>query len=134
MLVITDEAAPATDLCRAFLDAAGQRDIDAATALTGAGFTMTFPGGVRFTRFSELLDWGASRYRCIAKTIERVEEAPFGPRVAVYVSGTLSGEWPDGAPFTGIRFIDRFEVEHGRICSQEVWNDLAETVSAAGRG
>ena len=59
--------------------------------------------------------------------------APLGARVAVYVSGTLSGEWPDGAAFTGIRFIDRFEVERGLIRCQDVWNDLAETAGAAGK-
>jgi SnoaL-like domain len=132
MTASADEAAPASpaQTCLAFLDALGRRDLDAATALTGEGFTMTFPGPARFTEFQELLDWGAPRYRRIAKTIERVEEAPLGPRVAVYVSGTLSGEWPDGTPFTSIRFIDRFEVEKGLIRTQEVWNDLAET----GRG
>jgi hypothetical protein len=25
------------------------------------------------------------------------------------------GLWPDGRPFDGIRFIDRFEVKHGLI-------------------
>lgn len=118
---------PPAEVCLAFLDAVGRRDLDAAAAMTGEGFTMTFPGGARFTEFRQLLDWAAPRYRRIAKTIERVEEAPLGARVAVYVSGTLSGEWPDGAAFAGIRFIDRFEVERGLIHSQEVWNDLAES-------
>ena len=61
----------------------------------------------------------------MAKAIERVEEAPLGARVAVYISGTLHGEWTDGGPFEGIRFIDRFEVTGGKIVLQEVWNDLA---------
>jgi phenylpyruvate tautomerase PptA (4-oxalocrotonate tautomerase family) len=117
---------PPAEVCLAFLDAVGRRDLAAAVALTGEGFTMTFPGGARFTDFGQLLDWAAPRYRRIAKTIERVEEAPLGVRVAVHVSGTLSGEWPDGAAFAGIRFIDRFEVERGLIHSQEVWNDLAQ--------
>ncbi len=119
--------APPAEVCLAFLDAVGRRDLDAAAAMTGEDFTMTFPGGARFTEFRQLLDWAAPRYRRIAKTIERVEEAPLGARVAVYVSGTLSGEWPGGAAFAGIRFIDRFEVERGLIRCQEVWNDLAES-------
>ncbi len=118
---------PPVEVCLAFLDAVGRRDLDAAAALTGENFSMTFPGGTRFTEFRQLFDWAAPRYRRIAKTIERVEEAPLGARVAVYVSGTLSGEWPDGTAFAGIRFIDRFEVERGLICCQEVWNDLAES-------
>jgi len=122
---------PPAQLCLDFLDALGRRDLDAAGELTGEDFAMTFPGGAHFTEFRELLDWAAPRYQRISKTIERVEEAPLGPRVAVYVTGTLNGDWPDGAPFTGIRFIDRFEVEQGRILSQEVWNDLAEAASGS---
>ncbi len=119
--------APPAEVCLAFLAAVGRRDLDAAAAMAGENFGMAFPGGARFTGLRELLDRAAPRYRRIAKTIERVEEAPLGTRVAVYVSGTLSGEWPDGAAFAGIRFIDRFEVERGLIRCQEVWNDLAES-------
>jgi len=122
--------APPAEVCLAFLDAVGRRDLEAAAALTGDGFTMTFPGGVRFTEFRQLLDWAAPRYRRIAKTIERVEEAPLGVRVAVYVSGILSGQWPDDSAFTGIRFIDRFEVERGLIRCQDVWNDLAQSTGS----
>jgi len=99
---------PPAEVCLALLDAVGRRDFDAAAALTGEDFTMIFPGGARFAEFRQLLDWAAPRYRRIAKTIERVDEAPLGARVAVHISGTLSGEWTDGAAFTGIRFIDRF--------------------------
>ena len=44
----------------------------------------------------------------------------------VYNSGTLYGEWPDGTPFEGNRYIDRFEVRDGKIVKMEVWNDSAE--------
>jgi hypothetical protein len=44
----------------------------------------------------------------------------------VYCSGTLEGVWLDGSAFSGIRFIDRFEVAGGRIVRQDVWNDLGE--------
>ena len=55
-----------------------------------------------------------------------------GEVVAVYVTGTLHGERPDGTPFEGIRFIDRFEVKAGKILKQDVWNDLAEAGVAGG--
>ena len=45
----------------------------------------------------------------------------------VWCRGTLHGEWPDGAAFAGIRFVDRFTVRHDRIVDQMVWNDLAES-------
>ena len=119
------EAPPAAaEIALDLLDAQGAREADRVAALTEEGFAMTFPGGARFTDLEALGDWAATRYRRIAKSIERVEEAPLGETVAVYVSGTLHGEWPDGTAFEGIRFVDRFEISGGRALSQEVWNDL----------
>ena len=36
------------------------------------------------------------------------------------------GEWPDGTPFDGNRYIDIFTVRDGKIVSTDVWNDSAE--------
>jgi hypothetical protein len=44
----------------------------------------------------------------------------------VYQTGTLYGEWPDGTPFEGNRYVDRYVVRHGKIARMEVWNDSAE--------
>ena len=44
----------------------------------------------------------------------------------VYSLGTLYGEWPDGTPFEGNRYVDRFTVRDGLIVTMEVWNDSAE--------
>ena len=87
---------------------------------------MEFPGGKRFHTPEELVEWSRSRYRSVGKTYERIEQAPGDNGSVVYCSGTLFGEWPDGTPFSGIRYIDRFEVSGGKIVNQEVWNDLAE--------
>ena len=89
---------------------------------------MIFPGPARFTEFSELIDWAAPRYQSVAKTIERVEEAPMGDHVAVWVTGTLHGIRLDGSAFEDIRFVDRFEVVGGLITRQEVWNDMGESL------
>nr|MBZ5087801.1 nuclear transport factor 2 family protein [Salmonella enterica subsp. enterica serovar Typhimurium] len=48
--------------------------------------------------------------------------------VVIYSNGTLYGEWPDGRPFAGNRFIDRFEVRDGKITRMDVWNDSAEWI------
>ena len=117
---------PPAQLCLDFLEAQGSRDLDRAKAMIAEGFEMTFPGPASFTTFEDLIAWAAPRYRKIAKKIERVEEAPLGETVGVYVSGTLYGETPDGVAFDGIRFLDRFEVRAGQITRQEVWNDMAE--------
>jgi ketosteroid isomerase-like protein len=114
-------------LVRRFLDAMERRDLDAAAALTGPGFAMTFPGNARFDRLADLVDWARPRYRFVRKRYDRVDVAPAEDHTAVYCFGTLEGEWPDGTPFAGIRFIDRFAVRDGRLVDQLVWNDLAES-------
>ena len=111
---------------RGFLAALEARDLDAARALLAPGAVLTFPGGAQMTRLEDLLAWAAPRYRRVAKDVERVEAAGG----AVWCFGTLRGEWPDGAPFEGVRFADRFEVEGGLILRQDVWNDLAEAMGA----
>jgi hypothetical protein len=74
----------------------------------------------------ELVAWSRLRYSKIGKTIDGTEAFQQGDATVVYVRGTLAGVWTDGAPFAGIRFIDRFEVVDGRLIRQDVWNDLAE--------
>ncbi|NBB82390.1 MAG: DUF4440 domain-containing protein [Alphaproteobacteria bacterium] len=126
----TSDTAPADGpaaLVRRFLDAMERRDLDAAAALTGPGFAMTFPGDARFERLADLVAWARPRYRHVRKTYDAVEVAPAGDHEAVWCFGTLEGAWPDGTPFAGVRFVDRFAVRHGRIVDQKVWNDLAET-------
>lgn len=121
----------ATPVVRAFLEAMGRRDLEAAGGYLDEGFEMVFPGGQVMHRLSELVDWAAGRYQAVEKRYERFDEAwQRGGVTVVFCSGTLLGRWPDGRSFDGIRFIDRFEVVQGKIRRQEVWNDLAEASSA----
>ncbi|MCG6122317.1 MAG: tautomerase family protein [Microvirga sp.] len=113
-------------IARAFLDAMQERDLERARSFLAPGFEMTFPGDARMTQLEELVAFSASRYRSVRKTYERFDAVPGGDRAIVYCFGTLSGEWTDGTPFEGIRFVDRFEIEKGAIVRQQVWNDIAE--------
>ena len=112
---------------RNYLTAMEAREIDTARALLAPGFSMTFPGTAPMTTLEELIEWAKPRYNFVTKTYEGFEalQSPQDAAV-VYCRGTLSGEWPDGTPFSGIRFIDRFEVVDGRLTRQDVWNDIAE--------
>lgn len=117
----------AADLVRRFLQAMQERDLPAAQALLAPGFEMHFPGGAPMQRLEDLVEWSRSRYQRVAKVIEGVDECwADGDHTVVWCRGTLEGMWPDGSPFHGVRFVDRFEVEAGRIRRQDVWNDLAE--------
>ncbi len=119
----------ATPVVRAFLEAMGRRDLEAASQWLAPGFEMVFPGGRVMRQLPELVAWAKGRYQSVDKRCERFEESWQGDVTVVHCSGTLQGRWPDGTAFEGVRFIDRFEVEGGKIRRQEVWNDLAEARS-----
>lgn len=81
--------------------------------------------GVRFEgsdAANEFLEHLAPRYDWAAKEFDRWIETG---DAAVSV-GTLYGEGNDGEPFEGVRYVDVFEVEDGRIVRWDVWNDLVE--------
>lgn len=114
-------------LVRSYLQAMEARDLTAAEVMLASGFTMQFPGAAPMSRLQELIDWAKPRYQSVTKTYEGFDSMQSeGDAALVYCRGTLAGIWPDGVPFEGIRFIDRFEVEGGKITKQDVWNDIAE--------
>lgn len=114
-------------IVRDYLGAMERRDLGAAQALLGKGFTMQFPGAAPMTQLEELIAWSKPRYKFVNKTYDRFDAMQSdGAAALVYCFGTLSGEWLDGTAFSGIRFIDRFEIESGKITRQDVWNDMAE--------
>lgn len=125
------ELPDASALVRQFLERMQVRDLEAAKGMLAAGFEMTFPGAAPMREFSQLLDWAKTRYSKIGKQYERFDECWGEDHTVVYCSGTLEGIWLDGSPFSGIRFIDRFEVAQGLIQRQDVWNDLAEVRAMA---
>jgi ketosteroid isomerase-like protein len=116
------------DTVRRFLAALEARDLEAARALLAPGATMRFPGAAPFASLEEVVAWSRPRYRFVAKSFDGWDVARDG---TVWCRGTLRGEWPDGTPFAGIRFVDRFEVRSGLIAAQEVWNDMALHMPAA---
>ncbi len=72
--------------------------------------------------------FNAARYGWVKKKIERTEVVSGGTveETVVYSLGTLYGAWPDGTPFEGNRYVDRYVVSHGLITEMDVWNDSAE--------
>lgn len=111
---------------REFLAAMEARDLAKAETYLGAGFTMHFPGTGPMNTLPQLVEWSKPRYRFVKKTYDRFDASMSEAGPVVYCYGTLYGEWPDGTPFEGIRFIDRFQFAEGLIVRQDVWNDLAE--------
>ena len=125
---ISGETPPAEIVTR-FLSALEKRDLEAASAHLAADAVMVFPGGATFGTLEELVDWAADRSQRVTKRIGRIDVADAADGDIVICQGTLTGSWPDGTPFEGIRFCDWFLIRGGRIIRQEVWNDLAEAKS-----
>ncbi|MFT5066293.1 MAG: phenylpyruvate tautomerase PptA (4-oxalocrotonate tautomerase family) [Reinekea sp.] len=119
-------------LVQRFLRAMEAREIDEAQAMLGEGFVMNFPAVPPMHTLQELISWAKPRYHFAKKTYEGYDAMQgAGNQAIVYCRGTLSGEWPDGAAFAGIRFIDRFEITDGKITRQDVWNDIADIKAQA---
>ena len=87
-----------------------------------------FTGGRAMRDPAETSAFNATRYRWVKKRIERSDTVANGTvaETIVYSLGSLHGEWPDGTPFEGNRYVDRYVVRHGLIVQMEVWNDSAE--------
>ena len=113
-------------------------DPEAARRYTAPGLRIRFTGGRAMSDPSECTAFNRGRYKWVKKRIERTETVGLvgGNGVAVdgetivYSIGTLHGEWPDGTPFEGNRYVDRYVVRAGLITQMEVWNDSAEWLLA----
>jgi ketosteroid isomerase-like protein len=113
-------------------------DPEAARRYTAPGLRIRFTGGRAMQEPAECTAFNKSRYKWVKKRIERTETVGrvSGNGVAVdgetvvYSIGTLHGEWPDGTPFEGNRYVDRYVVRDGLITQMEVWNDSAEWLLA----
>jgi hypothetical protein len=86
---------------------------------------LTFVGR-KLAAADEIGKFNATRYKWVKKAIDRWDVSYEGKELIVYSLGTLYGEWPDGTPFKGNRYVDRFILVDGKITKMDVWNDSAE--------
>ncbi len=108
-----------------------------ARAYVAPDLAIRFTGGRAMRDPADCTAFNAGRYRWVKKRIERTETVstiathpagtpPQPEEAVVYSIGTLYGEWPDGTPFEGNRYVDRYVVKAGLITHMDVWNDSAE--------
>lgn len=122
----------AADVVNEFLRLIMLPDPVAASRFAAPGMKILFTGGRAMSAPADCTKFNASRYKWVKKRIERTETVIGGSNGAapdefvVYSLGTLYGEWPDGTPFEGNRYIDRYVVKSGLITHMDVWNDSAE--------
>lgn len=111
-------------------------DPDAARRYTAPGLRIRFTGNRAMNDPADTTAFNKARYRWVKKRIERTETVARAAGTTtpgtgeagdvVYSLGTLHGEWPDGTPFEGNRYVDRYVVKQGLIVQMDVWNDSAE--------
>ena len=87
---------------------------------------ITYTGGRKYGHPRETAAFNGRRYQWVKKKMERTDVVAGKGETVVYNLGTLYGEWPDGTPFEGNRYVDRFVVRGGKIVQMDVWNDSAE--------
>jgi hypothetical protein len=120
------ETANAAEIVEKFLIASMVPDPDTAARYISPDLRITFTGGRSYRHPRETAAFNARRYQWVKKKMERTDVVPGGRETIVYNLGTLYGEWPDGTPFEGNRYVDRFVVRDAKIVAMDVWNDSAE--------
>lgn len=125
---MTETQRQAAQIVEEFLELSMVPDPDGARRFMAPDVTITFTGGRRMESPADSTAFNAKRYAWVKKRFERTDVAPgaSADESVVYNIGTLYGEWPDGTPFEGNRYVDRFVVRAGRIVRMDVWNDSAE--------
>jgi ketosteroid isomerase-like protein len=125
---MSDPVAEAKAIVEAYLERSMIPDPEGAASYLAEDFAMTFTGGRRFGGPADSAAFNARRYKWVKKRFLRTDAVrdPASGDVHVYNTGHLYGEWPDGTPFEGNRYMDIFVVRDGRIVSTQVWNDSAE--------
>lgn len=103
-------------------------DPDAARRFVSPELRIRFTGGREMRDPAETSAFNAQRYAWVKKRFERTDvvRGASAEESVVYNIGTLYGAWPDGTPFEGNRYVDRYVLRHGLIVQMDVWNDSAE--------
>ncbi|KAF7598516.1 MAG: hypothetical protein CGU29_12390 [Candidatus Dactylopiibacterium carminicum] len=124
----TDIVQQAAALVEEFLRIIMIPDPEGARVFTAPALRIRFTGGREMHEPADCSAFNAGRYAWVKKRFERTEvmAGASEEEAVVYNIGTLYGAWPDGTPFEGNRYVDRYVVRHSRIVQMDVWNDSAE--------
>ena len=127
-----DTAREAAEIVETYLRLHMIPDPDAARKYCAPELEIRFTGNRLMRDPAEATAFNRGRYKWVKKKFGPTHVAAGGgpEETVVYQTGTLYGEWPDGTPFEGNRYVDRYVVRHGKIVKMEVWNDSAEMLLA----
>jgi ketosteroid isomerase-like protein len=118
----------AKDIVEEFLRIIMIPDPVAARAFVSPNMRIRFTGAREMCDPTECSAFNAGRYKWVKKRFEQTDvvAGETAQEAIVYNIGTLYGEWLDGTPFEGNRYVDRYVVRDGKIVQMDVWNDSAE--------
>jgi len=122
------EPASPAGIVEAYLTAHMIPDPDKARQYCLPNMQIVFTGGRKMGDPAEATAFNKGRYKWVKKKFERTDVVA-GDKPGediVYSIGTLYGEWLDGTPFAGNRYVDRYVLRGGKIAQMQVWNDSAE--------
>ena len=122
------ELHPAAQIVQDLLDATMAPDPVKAATYLAPDLSITFSGGFKFSHPREIAEFNGERYAWVKKSYGTYDVAESDDGTVVYSMGTLYGAWPDGTPFEGIRYIDRFLLRDGKVVVWDVWNDAAQRI------
>ena len=124
----SDDSLDAAGVVNEFLRLVMIPEPEAAARFTAPDMRIRFTGGREMRKPADTSAFNAQRYAWVKKKIARTDVVAGGSpeETIVYSTGTLYGAWPDGTPFDGNRYVDRYVVGHGLITQMDVWNDSAE--------
>lgn len=123
-----DHAKSAAEIVDTYLRTLMIPDPEGARRFISPTLRIRFTGGREMRDPAECAAFNAGRYAWVKKRYERIEVVcgASAEEAIVYSLGTLHGAWPDGSPFEGNRYVDRYVVRNGLITEMQVWNDSAE--------
>ncbi len=123
-----DPTAAAVEVVETYLRLHMIPDPDSARAYCAPDLEIRFTGNRLMHDPAEATAFNKSRYKWVKKKFGPTHVVAGGgaEETIVYQTRTLYGEWLDGTPFEGNRYVDRYFVRHGKIVKMEVWNDSAE--------
>ncbi len=109
-------------------------DPETARQYIASRLEIVFTGNRPMQDPAECAAFNKSRYKWVKKKFDRADVVAGGTpeETVVYQIGTVYGEWPDGTPFAGNRYVDRYVLRGGKIVRMEVWNDSAEILLVRG--
>lgn len=125
---ITSNAMDPGALVDTYLITLMKPDPEGARKYVSADLRIRFTGGREMVDPAECTAFNKARYAWVKKRFESTEivAGALDAYAVVYNRGTLYGEWLDGTPFEGNRYVDRYVVRDGLITEMDVWNDSAE--------